>query len=142
MNEKSKFILGLVPIVDGRFYFSKEMRHRIIEDYLNSSCSKREIWEKYTGQTKDHGTILRWIRCYGYIDKRGNIVSKKRKMQDTPLLPDSYGNLQLKKRIEDLEKQLQNAEMKAIAFSTMIDIAEKEFQIPIRKKFNTKPSKK
>jgi hypothetical protein len=32
--------------------------------------------------------------------------------------------------------------MKAIAFSTMVDIAEKEFNIPIRKKYNTKPSKK
>lgn len=47
--------------------------------------------------------------------------------------------LQLKKRIQDLEKQLKEAELKAIAFSTMVDIAEKEFKIPIRKKYNTKP---
>jgi cell division septum initiation protein DivIVA len=55
---------------------------------------------------------------------------------------DSFENLQLKKRIEELEAQLKDAEMKSIAFSTMVDIAEKEFNIPIRKKFNTKPSKK
>ena len=36
-------------------------------------------------------------------------------------------------------KQLQDAELKAIAFSTMVDIAEKELKIPIRKKYNTKP---
>ena len=42
-------------------------------------------------------------------------------------------------RIAELEKQLKDAELKAIAFSTMVDIAEKEFKIPIRKKFNTKP---
>lgn len=46
--------------------------------------------------------------------------------------------LQLKKRIAELEKQLQTAEMKAIAYSTMLDIAEKEFNIPIRKKDSTK----
>jgi len=34
---------------------------------------------------------------------------------------------------------VKDAEMKAIAFSTMVDIAEEEFKIPIRKKFNTKP---
>jgi CheY-like chemotaxis protein len=34
---------------------------------------------------------------------------------------------------------MQDAELKAIAFSTMVDIAEKEFKIPIRKKLNTKP---
>jgi cell division septum initiation protein DivIVA len=48
-----------------------------------------------------------------------------------------FENLQLKKRIEDLEQQLKDAEMKAIAFSTMVDIAEKEFNISI-KKYNTK----
>jgi hypothetical protein len=52
---------------------------------------------------------------------------------------DSFENLQLKKRIFELEKQLKDAELKAIAFSTMVDIAEKEFNIPIRKKLNTKP---
>jgi hypothetical protein len=52
---------------------------------------------------------------------------------------DSFESLQLKKRIAELEKQLKDAELKAIAFSTMVDIAEKEFNIPIRKKLNTKP---
>ena len=55
---------------------------------------------------------------------------------------DDFETLQLKKRIAELENQLKDAEMKAIAFSTMVDIAEKEFNIPIRKKYNTKPSKK
>jgi hypothetical protein len=53
---------------------------------------------------------------------------------------DTFENLQLKKRIAELEKQLRDAEMKAIAYATMVDIAEKEFNIPIKKKFNTKPS--
>jgi hypothetical protein len=64
----------------------------------------------------------------------------KRK-KDVELGSDEFVTLQLKKRIEELEKQLQTSEMKAIAFSTMVDIAEKEFNIPIRKKYNTKPSK-
>ena len=55
---------------------------------------------------------------------------------------EDFEILQLKKRISDLEHQLKDAEMKAIAFSTMVDIAEKEFNIPIRKKYNSKPSKK
>jgi hypothetical protein len=52
---------------------------------------------------------------------------------------ENFETLQLKKRISELEKQLKDAEMKAIAFSTMVDIAEEEFKIPIRKKLNTKP---
>jgi transposase len=45
----------------------------------------------------------------------------------------------LKNRVAELEDKLRTSEMKAIAFSTMVDIAEKEFNIPIRKKLNTKP---
>lgn len=52
---------------------------------------------------------------------------------------DDFEKLQLKKRIDELEKKLKDAEMKAIAYSTMVDVAEKEFNIPIRKKYNTKP---
>ena len=55
---------------------------------------------------------------------------------------ESFEILQLRKRINELENQLKDAEMKAIAYSTMVDIAEKEFKIPIRKKLNTKPLKK
>ena len=54
----------------------------------------------------------------------------------------SFEEQQLKNRIAELEKQLRDAEMKAIAYSTMVDIAEKEFNISIRKKYTTKPSKK
>jgi hypothetical protein len=54
---------------------------------------------------------------------------------------ESFEIQQLKKRIKELENQLEDTEMKAIAFSTMIDLAENEFKIPIRKKSNTKPLK-
>ena len=55
---------------------------------------------------------------------------------------ESFENLELKRKIEKLEKQLKDAEMKALAYSTMIDIAEKELKISIKKKHNTKPFKK
>ena len=104
---------------------------------------------KYTGQNEEHGQILRWMRKLGYDDgiptRRPNFVSNPVPMKEKNpkgKSTDSFENLQLKKRIEELEAQLKDAEMKSIAFSTMVDIAEKEFNIPIRKKYNTKPSKK
>lgn len=63
-------------------------------------------------------------------------------MSRTDKESESFETLQLMKRIAELESQLKDAEMKAIAYSTMVDIAEKEFKIPIRKKHNTKPSRK
>lgn len=152
MEKKSKLISGLTDrkiVQKPNKYFTDPEKHLIIQEMLETSCTKQEVWEKYTGQKEEHGQILRWMRKLGYNDsiptRRPNFVSKpvqvKEKMpkgQET----DSFENLQLKKRIEELEKQLKDAEMKAVAFSTMVDIAEKEFNIPIRKKYITKPSKK
>ena len=150
MDKKSKLILGLSGskiIQKSGKYFSDEEKHYIIQELLSSKCTKRDIWEKYTGYEEEHGQLLRWMRKLGYdtgIKTRiSNFVSNPIQMKK-PVnnQTESFENLQLKKRIEELEKQLKDAEMKAIAFSTMVDIAEKEFNIPIRKKHNTKPSKK
>ena len=146
MNKKSKLISGLNDpeiIQATKIYFTDEEKHQIIQDYLTSDFTKRDIWEKYTGRKEEHGAITRWMRIFGYDDslpkRRSNFRAKPPLMKESS---ETFENLQLKKRIEELEKQLKDAEMKAISFSTMIDIAEEEFNIPIRKKSNTKPSKK
>lgn len=126
-------------------YHSKSERMAIIEEYLSSSITKQEIWEKYTGKTSEHGSLLRWMRQLGYTEDRKMLIfAKETECMNPEIENEEFSNfekLQLEKRISELEKQLKEAEMKAIAFSTMIDIAEKELKIPIRKKFNTKPSK-
>jgi hypothetical protein len=136
---------------DGK-YFTETEKHQIIQELLQYQLTKQEIWEKYTGQEEEHGQLLRWMKALGYNTaiktRRPNIVSNlnhtmpKKKEPEYPIDSEgvSFENLQLKKRITELEKQLKDAELKAIAFSTMVDIAEKEFKIPIRKKLNTKPS--
>ncbi len=123
-------------------FFTESDRHEIIEEYLRGGITKEEIWRKYTGKS-DHGRLLKWMRDYGYVDdvtmrsKKTTFANMARNKQ--PQTGNDFEMLQLKKRIAELEKQLKDAEMKAIAFSTMVDIAEEEFKIPIRKKFNTKP---
>lgn len=125
--------------------FSEFEKHEIIKEYLSSGKPKDAIWRKYTGRG-DHGFLNRWMRDLGYLTSGQQLMPKlaskgfimpKNKV-DPGLPDDQFEQLQLKKRIAELEKQLKEAELKAIAFSTMVDIAEKEFKIPIRKKFNTK----
>ena len=156
MDKKSKVISGLktgkIIIQKPNKYFTDSEKHHIIQELLSSGCTKREIWEKYTGQEEERGQLLRWMRALGYDTsvktRRPNftanntdlVMAKKVKTEDKTI--EDFETLQLKKRIAELENQLKDAEMKAILFSTMVDIAEKEFNIPIRKKYNTKPSKK
>lgn len=47
-------------------------------------------------------------------------------------------NQALEKRIKELEKQLEYAQMKIVAMNTVIDIAEKDYKLDIRKKYGPK----
>ena len=102
------------------------------------------MYKRYTGYQEEHGKLIEWMRKLNIEDKKVKrptftyMSNKKSKINKDA---EDFENLQLRKRVEDLEKKLKKAEMKAIAFSTMVDVAEKEFNIPIRKKYNTKPSK-
>lgn len=155
MDKKSKLISGLkdgkIIIQKPNKYFSDTEKHHILQELLSSGCTKQEIWEKYTGQQEEHGQLLRWMRQLGYDasvkTRRPNFTANNNTdmAKNTPpseKANEDFETLQLKKRIAELENQLKEAEMKAILFSTMVDIAEREFNIPIRKKYNTKPSKK
>jgi len=154
MERKRNVISGLSrDNIAGRksiLHFTGLEKHQMIHDFLRSGKSKRDIWEKYTGRKEEHGALLRWMRELGYVsvsnDKSFNfifdkkaVMSKKTKSTESDI--EDFEILQLKKKISELELHLKDAEMKAIAFSTMVDIAEREFNIPIRKKRNTKPSK-
>ncbi len=146
MDAKTKVKLKFKEVYD----YSEAERYEIVQEYLTSGKKKQEIWYKYTGQLKEHGSLLRWVRQFENYTKdpngRPNFTENNIEMAKKKFSPglggDSFETLQLKKRILELEEQLKDAEMKAIAFSTMVDIAEKEFNIPIRKKVNTKPLKK
>lgn len=134
-------------------HFSVQDQHKIIQEMLSSGCTKRAIWKKYTGQDEEKGQLLRWMNKLGYtnnrprkkatLEEQNSLMAKRKKIKSSKVEEESnFDMLQMQKRIFELEKQLKDAELKAIAYSTMVDIAEKEFKIPIRKKLNTKPLKK
>ena len=139
--------IKVIPGFRSKDSFTTHERHQIIREFLKSRCSKREIWERYTGHVEEHGNLLKWMRQLGYIkgrrftfDENNSLMTKKKSTLKVPEEPVEI--FQLKTKISELEEQVKDAEMKALAFSTMVDIAEKELKISIRKKLNTKPLKK
>lgn len=143
MERKSKPNLG--HWCGNRLYFSDQEKKLIIGDYLSGGETKQAVYKRYTGYNTENGKITMWMRKFGIEDKSVKIpnfdsMSNKKKEEESG--SGEFEILKLKKRIEDLEKQVKTSEMKAVAFSTMVDIAEKEFKIPIRKKYNIKPLKK
>ena len=115
--------------------YSYEFKKRVCEEYLKGNYTKKEVWKKYTGNNEEHGSLLKWLRELGYVDYKEKVTfaSIMRKDKENKNL-SSEDNQELKNRIKDLEKSLADAELKAFAYSTMIDVAEKELNISIRKK--------
>lgn len=142
MSKESKPSLGQWR--NNRLYFSDTEKRLIVEDYLSGSETKQAVYKRYTGYPAENGKLAIWMNKLGMEDKfvrHTNFDAMPKRKKEIEVGSDEFENLQLRKRVEELELQLKTAEMKAIAFSTMVDIAEKEFNIPIRKKYNTKPSK-
>jgi len=123
-------------------YYNEPFKRELIEYYLSHSYTKRDVWKKFTGYEREHGQIIVWMRKLGYVDdkplNRSRFTSRNiegiMKEKDVSRL----NNSNIDKRIDDLKNQLKEAELKAIAYSKMIDIAEEQFKIVIRKKLNTK----
>ena len=149
MNKKCKPVLGQPylnsTVKNATKYFTDVEKHQIIEEYLNSNETKQTIWQRHTGQVREHGQILSWMRKLGYpehlINSRPTFMyqSNFSMNKDKSNKEVERENLELKRKIALLEAKLYEETAKAFAFSTMIDIAEKELKIPIRKKSNTKP---
>ncbi len=117
-----------------RLYFSDVLKRRIIQEVLSGSISKEGARRQY--RIRGKSAILKWMRKFGYASNFDSITFRM-KSKELPEYPE-----QLKRRIVELEKALEEAKLSSKFYSTMIDIAEKEFKLPIRKKSVTKQSKK
>jgi len=118
---------------------SLEERHQMIKEHLFDGFSKLDVWRKHTGQKKERGGLLRWMRMYGYVDQRKPIFIPRQYHHTTMAESDSnLSNDQLQTKIKELERQLVDAKLQKEGYLRMIEIAEKELNIPIRKKSDTK----
>ena len=118
--------------------FGPKERRAIIEEYLASGKSKAVVWQHYTGQTKEKGQLLRWMKQLGYVDNTisEDIVTYEPMSREKKQSEESVE--ELKARVKQLERQLEDSQIKEEAYRRMIDIAEKELKISIRKKSDTK----
>ena len=122
-----------------------EEREAMVKEYLSGNCTKVEVWNKYTGQDEEHGQLLRWMRTLGYISNKKPVNRSKmflfsQEQKAYSLDTDNHEKdpVELQRRVRELERQLEIAKLKAEGYELMIEIAEKELKIPIRKKFDTK----
>ena len=104
---------------------------KVISIYQETGYGRKRIAKMVPVGEK---TIARWI---------ANFVTENGTVTPQTVMPSNQENHNeeleaLQKEVADLKKQLKYQEMRADAYDTMIDIAEKKLNIPIRKKAGAK----
>lgn len=115
--------------------FSEEEKREIIEESLKGERTRTAIWRHYTGQKEEHGEILRWMRQLGLIKK---LLPSKPLILKMHTKKSKGSEDELKKHIRQLEAQLEDSQLTAEAYRRMIQLAEEQLKINIRKKSSAK----
>lgn len=121
--------------------YSLELRHKICREHMEDGIRMAELVRKY--ELSSHSLIHDWLRSLGYIPDR------YRRTKVTYLHVEKSLDLKTKNKKDDsltaeqqqialLKKELEDARLQAEGYRRMIEIAEQELKISIRKKPNTK----
>jgi transposase len=114
--------------------FTDKLKFKVVHEYMNTDVSQQELMQKFN--IKGNNTIKRWMRKFDLHEPSQNQIELQRTMakqkEKTPY------ELELEAKVKKLEQQLDNEQLRTLALDTMIDIAERDLKISIRKKSGAK----
>ena len=105
---------------------------QVVAEVENGEVGIKAAQRKYGIQ--GDSTIRTWIKKHGNLDWENKTHLPMAKSPEQKLLELEAKITLLEKQKSSLEKRLETSDKKVIIFDMMIDIAEEEFKIPIRKK--------
>lgn len=112
--------------------YSMSFKLQVVQEIERGELSMHSAVLKYGIQARS--SVRNWLRKYGNFDWENQTPSNMPKTPEQKILELEQKVKLLEKQKSFLEKQVETADKKAIIFDMMIDLAEKEFNIPIRKK--------
>ncbi len=122
-------------------FYSLELKHQICKDHIENGLRLRDCVKKYN--LSCHSLVHAWLRQLGYIAGKDRPTrSAYIGVENFNTLPSKSKNkqplTQEQQQIELLKRELEDAKLQAEGYRRMIEIAESELKIPIRKKLNTR----
>ena len=115
--------------MSGFITYSENFKRVVVREVQMGLITKEEARRKYHIGGKS--TVLKWIRKF----------ESNTPFNQTNMFYERESKEDLVKRIKELERQLEDERLRSEGFSKMIDIAEDQLKISIRKKSDTKQSK-
>jgi transposase len=111
--------------------YSLSLKLQIVQEIERGQLSTTGALRKYGVQARS--TIVGWLRKYGNFDWENQTPSHMPKTPEQRIMELESQVKLLEKQKAFLEKQAFVADKKVILFDMMIDLAEKEYSIDIRK---------
>ena len=118
--------------------YSMSFKMQVVQEVECGALSIRGALRKYGIQ--GNATVNTWLRKYGTFDWENQTPSNMPKSQEQKIMELEQKVKLLEKQKAFLERQVETADKKAIIFDMMISLAEKEYNIPIRKKCSPEQS--
>lgn len=112
--------------------YSDSFKLQVVNEVQMGELNYTQACRKYGIQAKS--TVRSWVEKYGNFDRKYEIKRKKMKTPEQKIMELEQKVKLLEKQKKSLEHQLEQTDKKALFFDMMIDIAEDELKIPIRKK--------
>ena len=124
-------------------HYPDDFKQKVIREVLSGQLTKEAAQRKYLLGGKS--AVLEWMRKFGIenkpISKHTTIMNLQKKSPTKVETVDMSEVAALKKKIKELELQLEYERLRTEALDTMINVAETRFNIPIRKKPGAKQSR-
>ena len=111
--------------------YSLSLKLQIVKDIEAGRIEIKECTKKYGIQS--HSTVLNWLRKYGNFDWDNQTPNSMQKSPEQRIMELEAEVKLLEKQKALLEREAYIADKKVIFFDMMINIAESEYQIDIRK---------
>ena len=116
--------------------YSESFKRKVIEEYLETGTPKQRLLDKY-GITY-RGAFQAWMPALGYVDIRRLPKPAKLLAAYTLSKPKEEDIESLRRRVKELQRELEDEKLRVEAYARLIELAEREQGISIRKKDNTK----
>lgn len=111
--------------------YSMSLKLQIVRQIEQGELSTTAAQRQYGIQSRS--TIVDWLRKFGTFDWENKTPSHMPKTPEQQIMELAAKVKLLEKQKAFLEQQAKVADKKAIIFDMMIDLAEKEYRIDIRK---------
>jgi transposase-like protein len=111
--------------------YSMSFKLQIVQEIEQGQLTATEATKKYGIQCRK--TVIEWLRKFGNFDWENQSYLNMPKTPEQKIMELEAQVKLLEKQKALLERQAYVADKKAILFDMMIDLAEKEYHIDIRK---------